>query len=109
MSEKPDTTTTSGDPSECERQVVGHAFGSMDKSVLIGEPRPHDWSEDFEHENGCYQNNCCHCNTIFLGHKSRVSCKVCVEKSQKSWDALTEEEKKESIELTAAKIERLLS
>lgn len=38
---------------------------------------PHDFPEDFEHENGMYMNKCCHCQVTFLGYKRRVSCKVC--------------------------------
>lgn len=50
MPDIPDTTEETRDPSDCEKQSVGHDLGVMDKSVLIGEPRPHDWPEDFEHE-----------------------------------------------------------
>lgn len=39
----------------------------------------HDWPEDFIHENGNYQNKCCHCKTLFIGHKRRQSCKKCSE------------------------------
>jgi len=35
------------------------------------------WPEDFAHENGNYDNKCCHCGRIFRGHKRRVTCKVC--------------------------------
>lgn len=37
----------------------------------------HDWTEDFEHENGSYQNKCSRCNVLFKGHKRRVMCKSC--------------------------------
>ena len=36
-----------------------------------------DWQEDFKHENGNYQNQCCQCKKWFMGHKRRVVCKVC--------------------------------
>lgn len=37
---------------------------------------PCDWPEDFSHENGNYQNRCS-CGIMFIGHKRRVTCKVC--------------------------------
>jgi hypothetical protein len=36
-----------------------------------------DWSEDFLHENGVYNNWCCRCQKTFLGYKRRVVCKLC--------------------------------
>ena len=39
----------------------------------------HDFPEDFEHENGMYQNTCQHCKVSFLGYKRRLVCKVCDE------------------------------
>lgn len=39
---------------------------------------PRDWSEDFNHENGNYQNLCYNCQKTFIGHKRRVVCKLCV-------------------------------
>jgi hypothetical protein len=36
-----------------------------------------DWTEDFPHENGKYQNECLVCRETFLGHKRRVVCKLC--------------------------------
>lgn len=38
---------------------------------------PRSWPEDFNGENGCYENSCCYCRHPFLGHKRRVICKVC--------------------------------
>ncbi len=43
------------------------------------QPASKDWKEDFEHENGMYQNKCTLCDSVFLGHKRRVVCKVCAE------------------------------
>ena len=37
-----------------------------------------DWTEDFAHENGNYQNKCSTCNALFMGHKRRVTCRECV-------------------------------
>ncbi len=36
-----------------------------------------NWTEDFTHENGNYENVCIRCNNHFLGHKRRVVCKCC--------------------------------
>lgn len=49
---------------------VGDNFPSSDKRG--------DWPEDFTHENGNYMCNCCECGKIFMGHKRRVACKICV-------------------------------
>lgn len=35
------------------------------------------WSDDFCHENGHYYTVCCHCLRTFIGHKRRVTCRVC--------------------------------
>ena len=37
-----------------------------------------DWTEDFTHENGNYENTCIRCRNSFLGHKRRVVCKKCM-------------------------------
>jgi hypothetical protein len=36
-----------------------------------------DWPEDAAHENGNYQNICYECGNKFVGHKGRLTCKVC--------------------------------
>ena len=36
-----------------------------------------DWSEDFAHESGNYENRCSECGIGFMGHKRRFVCKVC--------------------------------
>jgi hypothetical protein len=43
------------------------------------QPNTKDWVEDFAHENGNYQNKCCRCGEMFMGHKRRVVCKECME------------------------------
>lgn len=40
-----------------------------------------DWPEDFEDENGNYQNRCCVCKEFFFGYKRRVTCKKCKSKT----------------------------
>lgn len=41
---------------------------------------PNNYTEDFSHENGNYENKCCSCKEHFLGHKRRVICKGCLNK-----------------------------
>lgn len=55
-------------------------------------PRVHDYIEDFPHENGRYEHQCVECNSIFIGHKRRRTCKVCGDANQEAWDALSEDE-----------------
>jgi len=47
--------------------------------VSIGEfyYSPRNWTEDEAHENGNYICVCVVCKERFLGHKRRVTCKVC--------------------------------
>jgi hypothetical protein len=48
------------------------------------ESKDRHWPEDFSHENGQYENICCHCRHHFLGHKRRVVCKLCVTPAEKT-------------------------
>ena len=41
--------------------------------------KPGDWVEDFDHENGLYENTCFHCHEKFIGHKRRVCCCECAQ------------------------------
>lgn len=41
---------------------------------------PGNWPEDYEHENGKYQNRCSDCGNLFFGHKRRPLCKICANK-----------------------------
>lgn len=43
-----------------------------------------DWPEDYAHENGMYQCRCAHCKEMFIGHKRRVSCKLCAASASKA-------------------------
>lgn len=36
-----------------------------------------NWTEDYPHENGEYQNFCYSCNRFFVGHKRRIICRDC--------------------------------
>jgi len=47
----------------------------MSEKIVIASPR--DWTEDATHENGQYQCRCTSCGQMFIGHKRRVTCKVC--------------------------------
>ncbi len=50
-----------------------------DSVALPTEEQPRNWPEDFSHENGKYQCRCSTCGSTFLGHKRRVTCKVCAQ------------------------------
>jgi hypothetical protein len=39
-----------------------------------------NFTEDFKHENGNYENICHTCGNRFLGHKRRITCKECLKK-----------------------------
>jgi hypothetical protein len=40
-------------------------------------PCPQDWPEDWPLDNGMYMHRCAACSAEFIGHKRRVSCKLC--------------------------------
>ncbi len=42
---------------------------------------PRSYSEDLHLENGKYLNLCIQCNHVFVGHKNRAICKVCLEEN----------------------------
>lgn len=44
---------------------------------LLWEPSPRDWEEDWAHNNGQYLCRCMWCKLMFMGHKRRVTCRVC--------------------------------
>ena len=41
----------------------------------------YDFPEDFDQENGNYENQCVRCGHKFMGNKNRILCKVCDDKS----------------------------
>lgn len=47
------------------------------KHYIPTEDDPRNWREDFPHENGNYVNRCHDCDNLFLGHKRRITCKLC--------------------------------
>ncbi len=51
---------------------------------------PVDWTEDWEYENGNYQCSCVRCGTAFIGHKRRVTCRMCASKSFLEFDSVDE-------------------
>lgn len=56
-----------------------------------------DWPEDFEDENGMYQNKCVYCKNLFFGYKRRVVCKICtveINESVEKTHKITEDIKK---------------
>jgi hypothetical protein len=48
-----------------------------------------NWTEDYLHENGMYQNKCHECHELFFGHKRRVICKECANKPL-DWEKMAE-------------------
>ena len=45
-----------------------------------------DWPEDAaDEDNGRYQNTCRLCGNMFIGHKRRVTCKLCSNGGQEKW------------------------
>lgn len=62
--------------------------GKLDSAIVAGFNRQHpgsferNWSQDFSHENGMYENICLHCTKHFLGHKRRMVCLKCATPSQ---------------------------
>lgn len=43
----------------------------------MSEILPCDWPDDFAGENGNYRNKCPTCGIMYVGHKRRVSCRIC--------------------------------
>lgn len=64
-------------------QNLKHELSKMDSAIIAGFNRQHpgsferNWSQDFSHENGMYENICLHCTKHFLGHKRRMVCFKC--------------------------------
>lgn len=56
-------------------------------------PEERAWHEDAAHDNGNYYNTCHHCGRTFVGHKRRVTCRVCATEelaAQAQVDAITQ-------------------
>lgn len=54
---------------------------------------PRDWPEDWDHDNGMYMCKCHHCSNVFIGHKRRMTCKLCNASQKERWDNLTPEQR----------------
>jgi hypothetical protein len=61
---------------------------------------PQNWTEDYMHENGMYQNRCLECKELFFGHKRRVICKTCFNKPP-DWEAMAKKEPPKEIKNNA--------
>jgi len=54
--------------------TIGAHWVEVEDAVEV---HPEDWPEDFNQENGMYQNKCSRCGLVFVGNKHRRVCKVC--------------------------------
>ena len=66
-----------------------------------GYPRPQDFPEDAQYENGSCCCRCSQCGHLFIGFKHRVACKLC-----KTVQKLTDERDALKVELRTARKER---
>jgi hypothetical protein len=70
--------------------LKGQALRQRD--ALLNPQHAANWQEDYSHENGQYENRCCHCTRHFIGHKRRVVCKICSPPmTQEDFNAITKE------------------
>lgn len=56
----------------------------MDDTAKIPLDDSRNWTEDYPHENGSYMCRCCECQRVFYGHKRRVVCRDCANKTKES-------------------------
>ena len=54
---------------DCHADPIGRLFETEESG--------RNWTEDFTHENGNYNNTCMYCDKNFIGHKRRIVCKLC--------------------------------
>jgi len=82
----PDTQKQATSIEECNhknrtwiRGYGGQCIDCGEKFFLKAKPTSieRNWTDDFIHENGNYQNECIKCHNLFMGHKHRVICKAC--------------------------------
>jgi hypothetical protein len=66
----------------CERHLKN--IEKKEKGMLANCYAPKDFPEDAKHENGNYYCHCTSCGTTFIGHKRRITCKLC-EKKKEEW------------------------
>jgi hypothetical protein len=51
------------------------------KELFNYTPTEKDFPEEFQTENGCYENTCVECKNTFMGNKHRILCKQCLRKA----------------------------
>ena len=49
------------------------------KDTMRENATDHDWPDDYDHENGTYRCRCVTCETEFIGHKRRTTCRKCAQ------------------------------
>lgn len=59
------------------KQEEGNGKDTLARLIAGRYPNPGNWPEDFEHENGNYENICAKCEEKFMGYKHRMVCKAC--------------------------------
>ena len=55
---------------------------------LQGYDKDKCFPEDYSHENGKYLNMCSECKDVFIGHKRRVTCKLCLCRNKEQADGI---------------------
>lgn len=63
-----------------------------DKFANVAKHPNKSWPEDYQQENGCYQNRCLDCGEIFMGNKHRSYCKECDIPSPRFWEKLSKKQ-----------------
>lgn len=63
-------------------RVAKEALAALSATPPAQQPTGRDWTGDRGHENGNYQCRCCICGEMFIGHKRRVTCKLCADAAQ---------------------------
>ena len=71
------------DENVTRRKKVREENAKLVEIFGVDKDNPHNWTEDFDHENGKYENKCTRCNSLFIGYRGRWVCKVCYRKQQK--------------------------
>lgn len=64
--------------------------------VLDGVVGTRNWHEDFSDENGQYLGKCFQCGNWFIGHKHRMTCKLCDSDNKAKLAAMSTEEQQDA-------------